>query len=64
MRSIELERKQRGLAVFFFVAALLFIAVTVLGVYSRNARTARLQLRADEAARLAVRAYTRRRGRG
>src|SRR6516165_1094557 len=52
MRSIELERKQRGLAVFFFVAALLFIAVTVLGVYSRNARTARLQLRANEASGL------------
>ena len=64
MRSIELERKQRGLAVFFFVAALLFIAVTVLGVYSRNARTARLQLRADEAARLAVRVVHPQKGTG
>jgi RND family efflux transporter MFP subunit len=64
MRSIELERKQRGLAFFFFVAALLFIAVTVLGVYSRNARTARLQLRADEAARLAVRVVHPQKGTG
>jgi len=64
MRSIELERKQRGLGVFFFVAALLFIAVTVLGVYSRNARTARLQLRADEAARLAVRVVHPQKGTG
>ena len=64
MRSIELERKKRGLAVFFLVAALLFIAVAVLGVYSRNAGTAKLQLRADKAARLAVRVIHPKRGSG
>ena len=42
------ERKKRGLAVFFLVGALLFVAVAVLGVYSRKAGTAKLQLRADE----------------
>jgi len=64
MRSIELERKKRGLAVFFLVAALLFIAVAVLGVYSRNAGTAKLQLRADKAARLAVRVIHPQKGSG
>jgi RND family efflux transporter MFP subunit len=58
------ERKKRGLAVFFLVAALLFIAVAVLGVYSRNAGTAKLQLRADEAARLAVRVVHPQKGSG
>jgi len=64
MRSIELERKKRGLAVFFLVAALLFIAVAVLGVYSRNAGTAKLLLPADKAARLAVRVIHPKRGSG
>jgi membrane fusion protein (multidrug efflux system) len=58
------ERQKRGLAVFFLVAALLFIAVAVLGVYSRNAGTAKLQLRADEAARLAVRVVHPQKGSG
>ena len=53
--AVPEKKKKRGLAVFFLVAAVLFIAVAVLGVYSRNARTAELQLRADEAARLMVR---------
>src|SRR6202011_1559987 len=53
--AVPEKKKKRGLAVFFFVAAVLFIAVAVLGVYSRNARTTELQLRADEAARLLVR---------
>src|ERR1700757_1809507 len=58
------ERKKRGLVVFFLVATLLFIAIAVLGVYSRNARTAKLQLRADEAARLAVRVVHPQKGSG
>jgi membrane fusion protein (multidrug efflux system) len=49
------ERKKRGLAIFFLVAVLVFVAVAISGVYSRNAATAKLQLRADEAARLMVR---------
>ncbi|HEX7193355.1 MAG TPA: efflux RND transporter periplasmic adaptor subunit [Chthoniobacterales bacterium] len=53
--AVPEKKKKRGLAVFFLVAALLFIAVAVLGVYSRNARTTELQLRADEGARLVVR---------
>ncbi len=53
--AVPEKKKKRGLAVFFLFAAVLFIAVAVLGVYSRNARTAELQLRADEAARLMVR---------
>ena len=64
MRSIELERKKRGLAVFFLVAALLFIAVAVLGVYSRNAGTAKLLLPADKTARLALRVIHPKRGSG
>jgi RND family efflux transporter MFP subunit len=58
------ERKKRGLVVFFLVATLLFIAVAVLGVCSRNAGTAKLQLRADEAARLAVRVVHPQKGSG
>ena len=53
--AVPEKRKKRGLTVFFLFAVVLFIAVAVLGVYSRNARTAELQLRADEAARLMVR---------
>jgi RND family efflux transporter MFP subunit len=53
--AVPERKKKRGLAVFFLVAAVLFIAVAVLGVNSRNARTTELQLRADEAARLVVR---------
>jgi RND family efflux transporter MFP subunit len=53
--AVPEKKKKRGLAVYFLVAALLFIAVAVLGVYSRNARTTELQLRADEGARLVVR---------
>jgi membrane fusion protein (multidrug efflux system) len=49
------ERKKRGLAIFSLVAVLVFVAVAISGVYSRNAATAKLQLRADEAARLMVR---------
>src|SRR5215831_873793 len=57
-------RKKGGLAVFFLVGALLFVAVAVLGVYSRSAGTAKLQLRADEAARLAVRVIHPQKGSG
>jgi RND family efflux transporter MFP subunit len=53
--AVPERKKKRRLAVFFLVAAVLFIAVAVLGVNSRNARTTELQLRADEAARLVVR---------
>jgi membrane fusion protein (multidrug efflux system) len=53
--AVPEKKKKRGLTVFFLFAVVLFIAVAVLGVYSRNARTAELQLRADEAARLMVR---------
>jgi len=53
--AVPEKKKKRGLTVFFLLAVVLFIAVAVLGVYSRNARTAELQLRADEAARLMVR---------
>ena len=53
--AVPEKQKKRGLTVFFLFAVVLFIAVAVLGVYSRNARTAELQLRADEAARLMVR---------
>jgi RND family efflux transporter MFP subunit len=55
-KSAVPEKKKRwGLAVFFSVAAVLFIAVAVFGVYSRNAGTAELQRRADQAAGLVVR---------
>jgi RND family efflux transporter MFP subunit len=53
--TVPERKKKRGLAVFFLVAAVLFIAVAVSGVYSRNAQTSELQLRADKAARLVVR---------
>jgi RND family efflux transporter MFP subunit len=53
--AVPEKKKKRGLTVFFLFAVVLFIAVAVLGVYSRNARTAELQLRADEATRLMVR---------
>ena len=53
--AVPEKKKKRGLTVFFLFAVVPFIAVAVLGVYSRNARTAELQLRADEAARLMVR---------
>jgi RND family efflux transporter MFP subunit len=53
--AVPERNKKRGLTVFFLVAAVLFIAVAVSGVYSRNARTTELQLRADEAARVMVR---------
>jgi multidrug efflux pump subunit AcrA (membrane-fusion protein) len=49
------ERKKRVLAIFSLAAVLVFVAVAISGVYSRNAATAKLQLRADEAARLMVR---------
>src|SRR5215471_8696098 len=58
------ERIKRGLAAFFLIAALLFIAVAISGVYSRNAGTAKLQLTADEAARLAVRVIHPQKGSG
>jgi RND family efflux transporter MFP subunit len=53
--AVPEKKKKRGLVVFFLVAAVLFIAVAVLGVYSRNARTTELQQRADEGVRLMVR---------
>ncbi len=55
-KSAVPERKKRtGLAVFFLAAVVLFIGVAVSGVSSRNAATAELQQRADEAAGLVVR---------
>src|SRR3954452_17133209 len=53
--AVPERKKKRGLGVFFLVAAVLFFAVAVLGVYSRNARTTDLQRHADAAARLVVR---------
>ena len=52
--TVPERKKKRGLALFFLIAAVLFIAVAVSGVYSRNAQTSELQLRADKAARLAA----------
>jgi len=55
-KSAVPERKKRtGLAVFFLAAVVLFIGVAVSGVSSRNAATAELQQRADQAAGLVVR---------
>jgi membrane fusion protein (multidrug efflux system) len=55
-KSVVPEKKKRiGLAVFFLAAAVLFIGVAVSGVFSRNAATAALQQRTDEAAGLVVR---------
>jgi RND family efflux transporter MFP subunit len=53
--AIPENKKRTGLVVFFLVAAVLCIAVAASGVYSRNAATAELQQRADEAAGLVVR---------
>jgi RND family efflux transporter MFP subunit len=62
--AVPEKKKKRGLAVFFLVAALVFIAVAVSGVYSRSARTTELQLRADDAARLMVRVIHPQKGSG
>jgi RND family efflux transporter MFP subunit len=53
--AVPEKKKRTGLVVFFLVAAVLCIAVAASGVYSRNAATAELQQRADEAAGLVVR---------
>ena len=53
--AVPEKKKRTGLVVFFLIAAVLCIAVAASGVYSRNAATAELQQRADEAAGLVVR---------
>jgi RND family efflux transporter MFP subunit len=53
--AVPEKKKRTGLAVFFLAAAVLFIGVAALGVFSRNAATAKLQQRADEASGLVVR---------
>jgi len=53
--AVPEKKKRTGLVVFFLGAAVLCIAVAASGVYSRNAATAELQQRADEAANLVVR---------
>ena len=53
--AVPENKKRTGLVVFFLVATVLCIAVAASGVYSRNAATAELQQRADEAAGLVVR---------
>ena len=53
--AVPENKKRTGLVLFFLVAAVLCIAVAASGVYSRNAATAELQQRADEAAGLVVR---------
>jgi len=49
------KNKRRGLTVFFFVAAVLFVAIAASGVSSRSAATAALQKRANEASGLVAR---------
>ena len=49
------KNKRRGLTVFFFVAAVLLVAIAASGVSSRSAATAALQKRADEASGLVAR---------
>ena len=46
------KNKRRGLTVFFFVAAVLLVAIAASGVSSRSAATAALQKRANEASGL------------
>ena len=52
--AVPEKKKRTGLAVFFLAATVLFIGVAALGISSRNAATAKLQQRADEAAGLVV----------
>src|ERR1700756_12677 len=53
--AVPEKKKRTGLAVFFLAVTVLFIGVAALGISSRNATTAKLQQRADEAAGLVVR---------
>ena len=53
--AVSGKKKRGGLTVFFLALAVLFIGVAASGVSSRNATTAALQQRANEAAGLVVR---------
>ncbi len=54
--AVPEKKKRTGLAVFLLAATVLLIGVAALGISSRDAATAKLQQRADEAAELVVQA--------